>query len=54
MDEVKVAVIVADEKVITVCRTREYHEALQSTLNELVKQQQNILHVDECKIREKK
>lgn len=25
MDKVKMAVIVADEKVITVCRTREYN-----------------------------
>jgi len=36
-----------------VCRTKEYNEAVQSTLNELVKQQQTTLHIDECKIREK-
>lgn len=53
MHKVKMAVIVADEKVITVCRTREYHAVLQRTLNELVKHQQNILHVDGCRIREK-
>lgn len=51
-DKIKTAVIVAGEKVITVCGTREYSEALQSTLNELVKQLQNTLHVDGCKIRE--
>lgn len=40
-------------KVITVCRTRQYNKALQSILNELLKQKQNVIYVDECKISEK-
>lgn len=40
-------------KVITLCRTREHNKALQSILNELLKQKQNILQLDECKISEK-
>lgn len=51
MSKVKMAVIVADEKAIIARRTREYNEGLHSILNELVKQQQNILYVDECNIR---